>query len=475
MVKIDIDKLIDNGIAGEKTINPGYKNPEIASHIAGSWIAKGYPEQEIEKLIFNYFGMKDLANKILEIQPLYFDKAKNWWIWNFNSSCWEIIDETDILNMVSRLSTANTIKSKEKNEIIEALKQAARIKKPKEIKRTWIQFEKTIYDIETGETFEATPEYFVTNPLPWKLHPDKFIETPNMDRIFEEWVGKDYIKTLYEIIAYCLLPDYPIHRLFCLIGIGLNGKSCFLRLLKKFVGIKNVCSTELDVLLVSRFETTKLYKKLVCLMGETNFAEISQTSIIKKLTGQDTIGFEFKNKDLFDDYNYAKIIIATNNLPESTDKTIGFYRRWCIIDFPNKFSEDKDILKDIPDEEYEALALKSVYMLKDLLETRKFTNEGTLEERQKKYEDKSDPITKFIKEQVILDVEGNVNKSDFEQKLNNWCKANRFRTISEVAINKKMKELGIFEGRVRKEWYEDKELVERQVRVWLNVKWRYGE
>ena len=93
-------------------------------------------------------------------------------------------------------------------------------------------------------------------------------------------------------------------------------------------------------------------------MGETNFNEMSRTSKLKKLTGGDLIGFEYKNKNPFEAKNYAKILIATNSLPTTSDKTLGFYRRWMIIDFPNQFSEKKDILKDIPEEEYESLALK---------------------------------------------------------------------------------------------------------------------
>jgi len=72
--------------------------------------------------------------------------------------------------------------------------------------------------------FEASPRYFVTNPIPQSIENGGVMETPNMDRIFEEWVGKGNVEQLYEILAYSLLPDYPIHRLFCFIGEGLNGK-----------------------------------------------------------------------------------------------------------------------------------------------------------------------------------------------------------------------------------------------------------
>jgi len=485
MVKANIIEETDKLIRGEKTINPGYKNPYISKKIVEEWLKEGDEDNniinekdrlEFEKAIVNYYGKKDLARKILKIQPIFYDKHKIWWVWNKEKFRWEIKDETDILNFVDELSIFNTIKAKERNEILEALKQEGRKRIPRQIKETWIQFKNKIVDIETGEEFNANPKYFITNPIPWLLHKDKFMETPTMDRIFEEWVGKDYVKTLYEIIAYCLLPDYPIHRIFCLIGDGLNGKSCFLRLLTKFIGGDNVTSTELDTLLNSRFEIARLHKKLVCVMGETNFSQMEKTSIIKKLTGQDTIGFEYKNKDPFEDYNYAKIIIATNNLPTTTDKTIGFYRRWLIIDFPNRFSEEKDILSEIPNEEYESLALKCSFILKDLLETRKFTNEGSIEERVKKYEEKSNPFEKFIEKFCSLDdANGFITKNEFEKRLNEWLRENRFRSMSNRTINKLMKEKEVYDDREYIEWWKEDTPVKKQVKVWRGIKWKEQE
>ena len=224
--------------------------------------------------------------------------------------------------------------------------------------------------------------------------------------------------------------------------------------MKKFIGKDNITSTELDSLLNSRFEITKLHKKLVCVMGETNFAEMSKTSVIKKLTGQDTIGYEYKNKNPFDDINYAKILIATNNLPTTTDKTIGFYRRWLIIDFPNRFSEQKDILADIPEEEYEILTLKSLRILKDLMEEKTFHNEGTIEDREKKYEEKSNPFDKFWNESIVEDLNSFISKKKFKEKLDSWCKENRFRLLSDVTISKHMKDKEIETIRKTMDWID---------------------
>lgn len=417
------------------------------------------------------FTLGKQAERFNDIQPLFYDKNCLWWLWNIAEFKWEIVDEIDILNMIEEATGRDVISSKSRTEIINALKQKGRLNTPKKVKPTWIQFKDTIVDIETGEERKATPEYFVTNPIPWALDKDRFVETPNIDKIFEEWVGKDNVKILYEILAYSLLPDYPIHRLFCFLGAGMNGKSCFLRLMKKFVGSDNMTSTELDTLMNSRFEVSKLHKKLICVMGETNFSEISKTSILKKLTGQDPIGFEYKNKNPFDDLNYAKILIATNSLPTTTDKTIGFYRRWTIIDFPNQFSEEKEILLDIPDEEYEALAVKCLLVLKDLLDERKFTNEGTIEERTQKYEAKSDFLQKFIDEYVVLEsINNHITKAEFKRKFGEWCDENRHRKLSDKSIVQKMKDKGIDEGKKHLDWMFDGK--GGQARIWLDIKWK---
>jgi len=434
--------------------------------------SKEYPlseRTEIGEQIRSYYDKSDLAEQIWKIKPYFYDKAGLWWLWSSEEYKWEKVDDKDILIIVKHNSSANTVVAKEKGEIIEAMEQYGREKIPKKISKTWIQFKDEIYDISTGEKFKASPEFFVTNPIPYKVNGNPL--TPIIDKIFEQWVGEKYIKTLKEIIAYCLLPDYPINRMFCFMGIGLNGKTCFLNLLKKFVGEKNVTSTELDVLLTSRFEITRLYKKLVCLLGETNFSELSQTSIIKRLTGADTIGFEYKNKTPFDDLNYAKIIIATNNLPTTADKTVGFYRRWLIVDFPNTFSEKIDILKEIPEEEYSSLATECVCRLSELLTKREFSLEGTIEERTKRYEEKSNPIEKFMQEFITdEDADGFIWKFEFEKRLNEWCKENRFRQMSGETIGKMMKEKGIHQFLRTSDWLIDGS--SKQLRAWIGIKWK---
>lgn len=431
-------------------------------------------EDEMYEDIQRFFDVQTMAEEFIKVQPLYYDKSKLWWMWKWNKLKWDIIDETQILLQLrkaakDKLTGFNIFTPTMKSMILESLKQEARKKKPKPVPNTWIQFNDSIIDITQKEMIRyiPTPEYFITNFIPWSISYSD--ETPILDKILEEWVGEDYVQTLKEIIAYCMLADYPLHKIFCLVGAGMNGKSKYIELLTRIIGIDNVTSTDLDLLLTSRFETAKLYKKLVCIMGETNFTKMNKTAVIKRLTGQDLIGFEFKNKLPFNDYNYAKLLIATNSLPPTQDKTTGFYRRWVIIDFPNKFNEKKDILNDIPRIEYERLVRKCIKLLKGLLKEREFHNEGTIEQKEKKYEDISNPLQKFLKDHVDEDFDGFITKEEFREFFWGWQRQNGYRKWSDTQIGLALKQEYSWDQGKRA---VDGDVGERNVNVWVGVKWR---
>ena len=423
-----------------------------------------------EKIIRYFTDRRNLAKQFLDYNPIYFDRANMWWMWDHSLKMWQLTDEIDILNDINKAANnINTINSKEKTEILEAIKQEGRMRAPIIPPKTWVQFKDTIFDIKTGELFEASPRYFITNPIPHAI--GKSEDTPMMDKLFTEWVGEKYVKTLYQILAYCCIPDYPIHRIFCFIGSGANGKSQFLKLHRNFIGGINCCSTELDTLINSRFEKTRLFKKLVCQMGETNFNEMSQTSLLKKLSGGDLIGFEFKRKNPFEAENYAKILIATNTLPSTTDKTLGFYRRWLIVDFPNTFDESNgSVISYIPPGEYRNLAKKSLRLLRELLTTNKFHEEGTIDERATKYEERSNPFEKFWKEGIKEDFDGFIFKFEFKKEFDDWCKTHGFRKLSDREIKSKMNEKNIETG--KRDYFGGTGNETKRYRSWLGISWR---
>ena len=390
-------------------------------------------------------GFYRLDNYIFNVEEFYkmnnffYDKNCLFWFWNYPESKYEIKDETDIMNSIDdglRLS-GQTVSTKIKSGYIEAMKRVGRKKEPKPSPLKWIQFKDKAYSLNSGNIYDVKPNYFFTNPIPFKL--GTTTETPIFDKLFVEWVGENDVQTLYEMIAYCCYQSYPLQSIFALYGVGRNGKSTFLRILQKFLGKDNICSTELDLITghnSSRFETSKMFKKLACFMGETNFTMMSKSSMLKKLTGSDLLGYEIKNKQPFDDYNYAKIVIASNTLPTSEDTSDGYYRRWIVIDFPNQFTEGKDILVDIPDSEYENLALKVTTILPKLLERGYFTGHKDPEVRKQKYIMASNPFPQFMKEYTTQDSLGYIRFSELYNHYVKYLTKFKRRVISRKEFSR---------------------------------------
>lgn len=394
-------------------------------------------------------------------QQFFYDQNKLFWFWSFKETKYVLIDETDVLNTLeAQLELyGSTIKSNVKNNYLEAIKRVGRNKTPKEPPITWIQYKNKVIDFTTGKIIAATPKYFFTNPIPHTISESE--ETPTIDKMFSEWVGKENVKKLKQVVAFCIARKYFLHRIIFLVGNGINGKGSFLEFLRNFLGLQNITSTSLELLINNRFEAAKLYKKLAAIMGETNYQRIEKSDLLKRLSGGDLIGYEFKNKNPFDEENYAKLIIATNSLPLTLDKTKGFYRRMMIIFFPNEFNEKKDIIKTIPKIEYSNFAKQSITLLKDLWINREFDNEATIEERQQIYEDTSNPLQLFLREHTEKHSTEHIFKADFDKKFYTYQRENGYRVWNYKELGTRMKEL-----------FDDGQRGSEQQRVWLGLKWK---
>ena len=384
-----------------------------------------------------------------EKQPFYYDSNKIFWLWDKKEFKWIMSDEVDFCNAIYKELNIDSINSKVKAEVIEGFKQIGRAHKPMEMDKYWVQFKSKIYDIKTGENFEATHEYFVTNPIPWDVGESE--DTPTIDKYFDDWIqGQDpsWKDTLYEIIAYNITINKFMQRIITLCGGGSNGKGSYIKLNYRFLGEDNYVASELKALSEDKFEPAVLHKKLLCVMGEVYYDDLKNTNQLKKLGGEDKISFQFKGKTPFTEDNTATCICLTNSMPITPDKTKGFYRKWLIVDFLNQFKEiNKSLIDNIPDEEFKNLAKKSLRILKELYKTQKFTNEGDFDEREKRYEERSNPIIKFI--ELFFDEESGkiFILRDFVNLFNEYLKNNHLRILTSKQIGKILREEGFVIGK----------------------------
>ena len=104
--------------------------------------------------------------------------------------------------------------------------------------------------------------------------------------------------------------------------------------------------------------------------------------------------------------------------------------------------KEKDVISKIPNSEYENLSLKCFNITKKLWIDRTFTNDGDFEERKNKYEEKSNPLSKFIKENYVKDVNSEVLFNDFFDSFIIYLEERGARILSAIAVSKQLKNEG---------------------------------
>lgn len=386
-------------------------------------------------------AFKSMITEFQTKNHIYYDESKNYWGWDWGSRNYKLCDDTTVMIRLNQTMGIEIWDGHEKFKCLEGIRQRGRIHPPKILPPECIQFKNSVVNIKTNKIFVATPECLYTSPLPHNLGTSE--STPTIDKLIGEWVHKDNVLTIYEIIAYCMYKRYPIAKEFFFVGEGRNGKSQLLGLINKFIGKENSVSTNLNDIANSRFEAVRLFKKSIATISEVDNNIISKTSTLKALTGEDNLKGENKGKDAFDFINHAKLIIATNELPETKDKSDGFYRRAVIIDFPNKFKDTgTPIFETIPEKEFENLGFKLIPILKNLLKKGTFHSEGTIDNKRRRFESKSNPVSEFISQSYIYDINSKINISDFEINFNDWLTSRRLPTISTKKLFQGIRDAG---------------------------------
>jgi len=382
------------------------------------------------------------AETLIRINPIYYDKTAAWWVWNHTTLSWEQKDETDILVLCKKsLELIGDTSVRHGNSLLKALQQIGRQRQPDELSPEWIQFGINQINVQTGAKRLSSPQWFSTNSIPWDIGDST--ETPVIDALIASWVGPDRVQTIHEIIAYCAYRDYPIHRVFCFVGSGANGKTRLLKIIEKFIGQDNKSSVTLKKMTGNNFALYPLYRKLACFVGETAHHNLDSTEIVKALSGQDPVSFEAKGRDAFTGINYAKLFIGTNTLPTSSDNSRGWFRRWFIIRFPNEFKEGEDILNRIPETEYNNLAAKCVKILPDLIRRGSFTGEGTIEDRRETYVKNSNPIKAYLEEFYDRDPDAITRYTEVYIEYLNYLSELKLRRISRKEFSKSLEDEGL--------------------------------
>lgn len=277
-----------------------------------------------------------------------------------------------------------------------------------------------------------------------------------MQYLKEVFAGADdaqaRIRALVEFMGLSLTATTEYERAILLLGRGGNGKSKVLNMVQAMVGPDYRAAVELSQL-DNRFQQSHLDGKLINVMSETSTDGAMPDATIKKIISGETLTAERKFKDAFDFRPTCKLWLATNHLPSTKDFSDGLFRRFTILQFPNRFDDRPDVDTEL-DAKLKAEtsgvlnfcldALASVY------DRHRLTTPASSTEIAQGWRLSSDQVVQFLDEAVVLDNAARTPSNDIYQLYTAWAaQAGIRRTLNRKNLTLRLEAHGMEYGKFR--------------------------
>ena len=340
------------------------------------------------------------------------------------------------------------LKKTQRREVLDYMELIAEEVTPSDAR--YIAFKNGIYDLVTDTLLPYSPEYVITNRIPWDYIPDAQSELA--ERTLNKLACDDpsIVALLQECIGYCFYRRNELGKAFILTGDKSNGKSTFLDVIKYMLGDENISALDLKEL-GDRFSTSMMFGKLANLGDDIgdDFLSGTQVSTFKKIVTGNRIKAERKGQDPFEFNPYIKMLFSANDIPRMKDKTGAVLRRLVIIPFNATFSvADPDFdpyikYKLVEQESIEYLIRVGVEGLRRVIQQNHFTQSERVDREIKEYEEENNPIAGFIEDQG-LDMIENQLTADVYKRYQVFCADNSLTPMSNIVFSKQInKRLGL--------------------------------
>ena len=250
-----------------------------------------------------------------------------------------------------------------------------------------------------------------------------------------------------QIFGYCLTNDISFHKAFYFYGSGANGKSTVVDVLLALVGPSNYSSLSLSGF-KERFKLAELDGKLVNISSEQSRDELLHDGVIKAVISGDVLTVERKNQNPFQFRPWVKIIVTSNNLPNTSDPTLGFFRRWIFLPFNQIFfGSDFDLhrSKRIIETELPGVLNWALIGLKQLREHNEFFEPGEARDLKERFRQITNPLLVFIDEKlsVTFDDSGD-SPGDVYRTYRFWCETAGVQSLGKIKFLERIEhELGV--------------------------------
>ena len=367
------------------------------------------------------FKPRLLAERILEAYDICSDPMTGV-LYRWNDEYWEAFHE-DYVAKVGYELLGDESKTQWVNDALAHVKKLSTLPAGREMndRIEWTCLKNGMFNVITKELRKHEKNYFSSFQLPVAFDPEN---TPKAERwvsFLEEAVQtKEVIMQLQEFAGICLTRDVKYAKCFILVGPGSDGKSTYIKLLRKMVGPEN-CSAVSFNELERHFQRASLYGKVLNVSTEVG-SDALQSNYFKAIVTGDPIDASYKFRDSFTFTPFAKLIFATNRMPRVLDTSDGFYRRIMPVTFKQQFmgdDDDKDLETKL-EKELSGIFEWALIGLDRLRKNKDFTPSDETAGELHNYRRLNNPVLCFAEEELEIDTEGMELKEHVYQKYRTW-------------------------------------------------------
>lgn len=310
----------------------------------------------------------------------------------------------------------------------------------------WICFQNGMYDTKEKRLLPHSPKYRAINQIPHDYKPDAVTSGAKTDEylnfICEDPDSKEM---LLQFMGYSLTKDVGQQKFLVLNGEGGTGKSTVIRLIESITGSRNVSNISLTDL-QQRFASFGLMGKLLNSCADLEIQALEDTSIIKKILGEDTLRAEQKGRDAISFKSYAKLIFSTNELPlVKSEKTNGFYRRLLVLTMNKVPSKINPNLFQELEQEIEYLLHLAVQAVERMYQQGIIVTSAASEKAVLQLRADSDTVEAFLQDMCVKDENGRIERTELYDKYNEYCEETDRQSLTKNNFYKSLRVKGYSE------------------------------
>jgi putative DNA primase/helicase len=310
-------------------------------------------------------------------------------------------------------------------------------------------------NLTTGKLRQVRPDDLITRSADISFHPTA--KAPRWQQFLTEvFAGdQDLIQFVQRAVGYSLTGDTREQCLFILWGGGANGKSTFLETIIRLLGTHAV-TTPFSTVMVQRNpgsprnDLAALHGARLVKASEAEHHSPFAESIVKEVTGGDTITARFLFKEHFSYRPTYKWWLASNHLPDIHGTDDAIWRRIRLIPFTRQFSgANKDaLLREKLEGELSGILAWAVRGCLDWqihgLKAARTVEAATLE-----YRRESDQVGRFLKDRCHLQLGERTPAKMLYDAFVLWCASHNEKALATNQFATKLEERGLSRKRGR--------------------------